>query len=107
MNILKKIVQKIFTNAEGVRLNLHDARKYEDLQQYEDACYSYACAIGQGARDQTCKDKIKHLYKTYGPFTFEKQLERMKKEYCSCCESCGEGFHIGVVKDIKKIIEEN
>lgn len=83
MNILKKIADKLFANPEGIRLNLEDAQKYEDLKQYEDACYSYACVITQGSKEQMYKDKIRYLYKTYGPFTFEKQLERMKKEYCS------------------------
>lgn len=82
MNILKKLLKKLFTNPEGIKLNLDNAIKHENMKEYEDACYSYACAIGRGANDQKYKDKIKYLYKSYGPFTFNKQLEKMKKEYC-------------------------
>ncbi|MCK5077094.1 MAG: hypothetical protein KAR38_11995, partial [Calditrichia bacterium] len=68
----------------------------------------YVCAICRGAREQKYKDKIRDLNKKYGPFTFYKQLDKMKKEYCDCCESCGEGYHISVVvKEFENIIDEN
>ena len=107
MNILKRLRERLFANTEGIKFNLDDAAKYENTHEYEHACYSYACAIVQGAQDQRYKERIQHLYKVHGPFTFKRQLEKMKKEYCSNCESCGEGYHAGVVKIIEDIIKES
>ena len=102
--MIKQLLKKIFSNEEAINLNLADAKKYEDEQDYEGACFSYACAYGQGARGKEYKRKIKYLYQEHGPFTFERQLSKLKKEYCDCCESCGEGYHSIVIKDIQKIL---
>ena len=70
------------------------------MQDYESACFSYACAIGQGARGKEYKRKIQNLHQEHGPFTFERQLSKMKKEYCDCCESCGEGAMSTRIREI-------
>ena len=107
MGIIKKFFQKLFINEKGMKLLLAEAEEYESCQDYEGACYSYACAITQGAKDPKYKEKIKTLVKEYGPFTFEKQLENMKEEFCSCSDSCGEGYHVGIIELIEKIVNKN
>jgi hypothetical protein len=68
MNIIMKLFKITFTNPEGIKRLLDEAKTYEELKEYEDATYSYACAIYQGAEDQKYKDKIKQINKNYGPF---------------------------------------
>lgn len=103
----KEKVSNIFINTQGISILLKEAEVFEKNNDYESACYFYACAIDQGEKDAIYKYRINELYKQYGPFNFNKQLARMKKEFCNCCESCGEGYHIGIVKIINNIIEKD
>lgn len=105
MNIIKAI-RRLFKNNKGIKMLIEEAQAFEAQKKYEDACYSYAGAIDQGEDDKNIRNKVRGLYKTYGSFKFEQQLERMKKEYCSSCESCGEGYHIHIVNLINKIAKE-
>ena len=102
---LKEKISNLFVDEEAVKLLLEEAKSYDAKERYEDACYSYACAVERGLRAPQYNERIRYLVRTYGPFSFGNQLERMKKEYCHSCESCGEGYHVGIVDLVKRIVE--
>jgi hypothetical protein len=79
------------------------AEEYERLGQFEEACYAYA-QIAAGRRNHPAAVRVRHLWQEHGPFTFEAIHERMLREYCDRCESCGEGYHRGVLHSIRRIV---
>jgi hypothetical protein len=91
---------------EGKRRKaLEAAAALEEAGEYEEACFRYA-AIAGGAYRESCREKVRDLWKTHGPFDFSAQLQRLRAEYCSRCTSCGEGYHHMIVSIIRKWIRE-
>ncbi len=73
---------------------------------YSDACFQYALTAPTGYETKACRDKIKTLWKEHGPFDFTKQMDILKKEYCSSHESCGEGYYQVTVSYIQDVIKD-
>ena len=93
----------LFSNKQGINDLNTEAKSFESAGDYESAVYSYACAIDQDEELEEIKNKVISLIKSHGPFTFEKQLKKMKKEFCECCDTCGERYHHSIMKTINKL----
>ena len=92
--------------ATRARRLLDEAEAYERDAEYEKACYHYAiAAMAWHPGRRRCSERVRTLWDQHGPFTFEDSGAEMRATYCSCCESCGEGYHIGVVREVRRIID--
>jgi hypothetical protein len=90
---------------ERIARLLEHAREAERNGKFEEACYSYA--ILEAARSperQAAAEKVRLLWREHGPFTFDDIGEEMRSEYCSRSQSCGEGYHRGIVGDVRRIL---
>jgi hypothetical protein len=82
------------------------AMAMEESGDFEDACFHYAVAAEAGYESLLCREKIKTLWNSYGPFDFRRQLDKLKKDYCRD-ESCGTGYHQITVTCIRDVVGEN
>ena len=80
------------------------ASSHEENGKAEEACYTYAIAARQGAREKDCREKIKTLWDRHGPFDFSDCLNKAKSEYLGEGEGHGEGYHEGLVDYIRKVV---
>jgi hypothetical protein len=92
--------------AQRGRLFFDLAASREESGKFEDACFHYAIAANAGYRTAWCKNKVKDLWRSHGPFGFVEQLNRLKADYCRHA-GCGEGFHQLTVSGIHAWVGEH
>ncbi|MFH1458991.1 MAG: hypothetical protein ABIG64_01275 [Candidatus Omnitrophota bacterium] len=96
-------IMLIYSESKLGKKHYNHAISLEDEKKYDEACYYYGLAVFKGFKTKISKEKIKYLWKTYGPF----DLSKFMNTYEGSCKytSCDRAGHTITVDIIKKIIE--
>ncbi len=98
------LILLVWSESKLGKKHYKQAISFEEEKKYGEACYYYGLAVFKGTKTKLSKEKIKYLWKSYGPFDFSKFLNASEED-CKCT-SCNRAGHEITVKIIKEIIKE-